>query len=215
MKARTVVYGLLTSVATWCVAILASVPGLVFNKSQRQDGRWTCSLHFSPETHAQWNQFMTLKMNLIGLVFPMLVMTVCYARIINTLMRCRNEKKNKAVRLIFIIMIVYFIFWAPYNIVLLLQTFQTSFALSNCVGINNLSIAIQVTETLAMAHCCINPVIYALAGEKFRKYTCSFFQKHVALHLSSYCRFLYSEPPERSSSTYSHSTGEQDFSAVL
>ncbi|XP_020660263.3 C-C chemokine receptor type 5-like [Pogona vitticeps] len=215
LKARTVVYGILTSFITWGVAILASVPGLVFHKLQRENDRWTCTPHFPLDTQIQWNQFMTLKMNLVGLIFPMIVMTVCYSQIINTLMRCRNEKKNKAVRLIFIIMIVYFIFWAPYNIVLLLQTFQISFSLNTCDGISNLGIAVQVTETLAMAHCCINPVIYALAGEKFRKYTCSFFQKHVAFYLSNYCRFLYSEPLERASSTYSHSTGEQDISAVL
>ncbi|KAH0627253.1 hypothetical protein JD844_002764 [Phrynosoma platyrhinos] len=215
LKARTVVYGIITSVITWCVAILASIPGMVFNRLQKENNRFACTPHFPSETQIRWNQFLTLKMNLIGLIFPMIVMTFCYAQIIVTLMRCRNDKKNKAVKLIFIIMIIYFLFWTPYNIVLLLQTFQTSFRLNNCDDISNLGIAVQVTETLAMAHCCINPVIYAFAGEKFRKYTCTFFQKHVALHLSKHCRFLYIEPLERASSTYSHSTGEQDLSAVL
>nr|XP_060637781.1 C-C chemokine receptor type 5-like [Anolis sagrei ordinatus] len=215
LKVRTVVYGIVTSVVTWCVAILASIPGFIFNKLQREDNRYRCTLNFPHETHANWNQFLTLKINLIGLVFPMMVMIFCYAQIIVTLMRRRNDKKNKAVRLIFIIMIIYFLFWAPYNIVLLLQTFQTSFRLDNCYDYSNLGIALQVTEILAMAHCCINPVIYAFAGEKFRKYTCIFFQKHIAFPLSKHCRFLYTEPLERASSTYSHSTGEQDVSAVL
>ncbi|XP_003225806.1 C-C chemokine receptor type 5 [Anolis carolinensis] len=215
LKARTVTYGIVTSAVTWCVAILASIPWLIFNKLQRENNHCRCTLSFPPETHVNWNQFLTLKINLIGLIFPMIVMIFCYTQIIITLMRCRNDKKNKAVRLIFIIMIIYFLFWAPYNIVLLLQTFQTSFRLDNCYSYSNLGVALQVTETLAMAHCCINPVIYAFAGEKFRKYTCTFFRKHIALHLSKHCRFLYTEPLERASSTYSHSTGEQDLSAAL
>nr|XP_028607032.1 C-C chemokine receptor type 5-like [Podarcis muralis] len=215
LKARTVTYGILTSVVMWGVALLASVPVMVFNRLQKEDNRSVCTPHFSYENQIVWNQFFTLKMNLIGLIFPMIVMTFCYAQIIKTLMKCRNDKKSKAVRLIFIIMIVYFIFWAPYNIVLLLQTFQDAFDLSNCASISNLAIAAQATETIAMAHCCINPVIYAFAGEKFRKYVCSLFRKHVALHLPKTCLSLYTEPLERASSTYSQSTGEHDMSAVL
>ncbi|XP_063160074.1 C-C chemokine receptor type 5-like [Candoia aspera] len=215
LKARTVLYGIITSIITWILALLASSPGIVFYMEQMENDRKTCSSHFPLQSHFAWNKFFTLKLNFIGLIFPMMVMTFCYARIINTLLRCRNEKKNKAVRLIFIIMIVYFLFWAPYNIVLLLQLFQSALSLDKCDNLSSLGVAVQVTETLAVAHCCINPVIYAFAGEKFRKYTMIFFRKHGGHRLPKYCGFLYREPLERTSSTYSHSTGEQDISAVL
>uniref|UniRef100_A0A8D2LWQ3 G-protein coupled receptors family 1 profile domain-containing protein n=2 Tax=Varanus komodoensis TaxID=61221 RepID=A0A8D2LWQ3_VARKO len=210
LKTRTVAYGILTSVITWGIAFLISVPELMFKQVQKQNNRLTCTLHFPPELHIHMNQFMTLKRNLIGLILPMVIMTFCYARIIGTLKRCKSDKKNKAVRLIFIIIIVYFIFWAPYNIVLLLSTFQEAFSLSECTSVSNLGIAVQVTETLTMAHCCVNPVIYAFAGEKFRKFVFSFFRKYLAHSLTKNCRFLYSESVSRASSTYSRSTGEQD-----
>ncbi|XP_013920630.1 PREDICTED: C-C chemokine receptor type 5-like [Thamnophis sirtalis] len=211
LKARTVFYGIITSIITWGLAILACSPGIIFHMAQEEAGRITCSFHFPYQSHFEWNMFFTLELNFIGLIFPMMVMTFCYACIINTLLRCRNEKKNKAVRLIFIIMIVYFLFWAPYNVVLLIQLFK----MDKCSRLSGIGLAIQMTEALAIAHCCINPVIYAFAGEKFRKYTITFFRKHGGHHLSKYCIFLYREPLERASSTYSHSTGEQDISAVL
>ncbi|XP_053121908.1 C-C chemokine receptor type 5-like [Hemicordylus capensis] len=215
LKARSPAYGILTSVITWAIAVLASVPAMIFTTSHPEANRSVCAPHYSYESQTKWNQFTTLKMNLIGLIFPMIVMTFCYTRIIITLLRCRNDKKNKAVKLIFIIMVVYFFFWAPYNIALLLQTFQDSFFDRSCQRIRDLSIAIQVTETIAMAHCCINPVIYAFAGEKFRKYVLSFLHKN-ARHLSKYCQFVYTRPMERTSSTFNTpSTGEQDISAVL
>ncbi|NWH29027.1 CCR5 protein, partial [Grus americana] len=46
LKARTVTYGILTSAVTWAVAIFASVPGIVFHKTQKENARYTCSAHY-------------------------------------------------------------------------------------------------------------------------------------------------------------------------
>ncbi|XP_014646839.1 PREDICTED: C-C chemokine receptor type 2 isoform X2 [Ceratotherium simum simum] len=154
--------------------------------------------------------------SILGLVLPLLVMIICYSGILKTLLRCRNEKKkHKAVRLIFVIMIVYFLFWAPYSIVLILSTFQEFFDLSNCESTGRLDRAMQVTETLGMTHCCINPIIYAFVGEKFRRYLSMFFRKHIAKHLCKQCPVFYRETADRVSSTYTPSTGEQEVSAGL
>lgn len=211
LKARKAVYGSIISVITWGIALLASLPEFIFATAHQTSNHSVCNSRYSNETQKGWNRFMTLKMNLIGLIFPMLVMIFCYSRIISTLRRCRNEKKHKAVKLIFIIVIVYFICWTPFNIALLLQTFQTQFSLNYCGAISDLFIAIQVTQTIAMVHCCLNPLIYAFAGEKFRKYVYSFFRKTIAPH----CSFSHAEISERSSSMYTPSTGEHEPSAVL
>ncbi|POI29639.1 hypothetical protein CIB84_006611, partial [Bambusicola thoracicus] len=215
LKARTVTYGILTSIVTWAVALFASVPGIVFHKTQQENTRYTCSAHYPQEQRDEWKQFLALKMNILGLVIPMIIMICSYTQIIKTLLQCRNEKKNKAVRLIFIIMIVYFFFWAPYNICILLRDFQDSFSITSCEISGQLHKATQVTETISMIHCCINPVIYAFAGEKFRKYLRSFFRKQIASHFSKYCPVFYADTVERASSTYTQSTGEQEVSAAL
>ncbi|NXT76665.1 CCR5 protein, partial [Zapornia atra] len=215
LKARTVTYGILTSMVTWAVAGFASVPGVVFHKSQMENSSYTCSAHYPSEQRNVWKQFLTLKMNILGLVIPMLIMICSYTQIIKTLLQCRNEKKHKAVRLIFIIMIFYFFFWAPYSICLLLRDFQGVFSITTCEGSSQLHIATQVTETISMIHCCINPIIYAFAGEKFRKYLHTFFRKQIAFHCSKYCPVFYADTAERASSTYTQSTGEQEVSAAL
>ncbi|KAM4855951.1 C-C chemokine receptor type 5 [Urocitellus parryii] len=215
LKARTVTFGLVTSGITWVAAVLASLPGVIFTKSQKEASRHTCSLHFPASQYHFWKKFQTLKMVTLGLVLPLLIMVICYSGILRTLLRCRSEKRHKAVRLIFTIMIVYFLFWAPYNIVLLLTTFQEFFGLNNCDSSNRLDQAMQVTETLGMTHCCINPVIYAFVGEKFRRYLSVFFQKHIAKHFCKLCPNFQKEVPERVSSVYTRSTGEQDISVGL
>ncbi|XP_025740634.2 C-C chemokine receptor type 5 isoform X1 [Callorhinus ursinus] len=216
LKARTVTFGVVTSGVTWVVAVFASLPGIIFTRSQKEGSRFTCSPHFPPSQYRFWKNFLTLKMSILGLVLPLLVMVICYSAILKTLLRCRNEKKrHKAVRLIFVIMIVYFLFWAPYNIVLLLSTFQESFGLNNCSSSNRLDQAMQVTETLGMTHCCINPVIYAFVGEKFRNYLLEFFRKHIARRFCKRCPVFLGDVSERASSVYTRSTGEQEISVGL
>ncbi|XP_061051298.1 C-C chemokine receptor type 2-like [Eubalaena glacialis] len=212
LKARTVTFGVVTSGVTWVVAVFASLPGIIFIKSQEEHSGYACAPYFP----LGWKNFHTIMRSILGLVLPLLVMIVCYSGILKTLLRCRNEKKkHKAVRLIFVIMIVYFLFWAPYNIVLLLSTFQVFFGLSNCKNSSQLDQAMQVTETLGLTHCCINPIIYAFVGEKFRRYLSVFFRKHIAKHLCKQCPVFYGETGDRVSSTYTPSTGEQEVSAVL
>ncbi|XP_032723739.1 C-C chemokine receptor type 5 isoform X3 [Lontra canadensis] len=216
IKARTVTFGVVTSGVTWVVAVFASLPGIIFTRSQKERSRLTCSPHFPPTHYHFWKNFLTLKMTILGLVLPLLIMVVCYSAILKTLLRCRNEKKrHKAVRLIFVIVIVYFLFWAPYNIVLLLSTFQESFGLNNCSSSNRLDQAMQVTETLGMTHCCINPIIYAFVGEKFRNYLLKFFRKHIARHLCKHCPVFLGDVSDRASSVYTRSTGEQEISVGL
>ena len=111
LRARTVTFGIVTSIVVWVLAILASVPGLYFSKTQWEFTHYTCSLHFPPESFTKWKQFQALKLNILGLILPLLVMIVCYTGIIKILLRRPNEKKAKAVRLIFVIMIIFFLFF--------------------------------------------------------------------------------------------------------
>ncbi|NXL91526.1 CCR2 protein, partial [Alectura lathami] len=215
LKARTVTYGILTSIVTWAVAIFASVPGIVFHRAERENSRYTCSAHYPNDGLINWKHSYVLKMNILGLIIPMLIMIFSYSQILKILLRCKNEKKQKAVRLIFVIMIFYFIFWTPFHIASFLHTFQSSVFTTSCEILGRLEKAIQVTETISMIHCCINPVIYAFVGEKFRKYLYTFFRRHVAAHLCKKCPALYREKLERVSSTFTASTGEHDVSTGL
>ncbi|KAJ7404232.1 C-C chemokine receptor type 5 [Pitangus sulphuratus] len=215
LKARTVTYGILTSTITWAVALLASVPGMVFQKTQKEGLHYTCSAHYPSDSTINWKYSFILKMNILGLIVPMLIMIFSYSQILKMLLRSKNEKKQKAVRLIFVIMIFYFIFWTPFHISSFLHTFQGSLFTPSCDIKGQLEKAIQVTETISMIHCCINPVIYAFVGEKFRKYLLTFFRKHVAAHLCKKCPSLYHEKLERGSSTFTASTAEHDISTGL
>ncbi|XP_042522037.1 C-C chemokine receptor type 1-like [Dipodomys spectabilis] len=212
LRARTVTFGLITSMLTWVVAFLASIPGLYFSRTQLEFTHRTCSLHFPAESLRHWRRFQALKMNLFGLLLPLVVMIVCYSGIISILLRRPNERKAKAVRLIFAIMIIFFLFWAPYNLCMFVSAFQDSLFTQMCEQSRQLDVAIQVTEVIAYSHCCINPIIYVFVGERFRKYLRQLFQRHVAVHLVHWLPFISVDRLDRASSV-SPSTGEHELSA--
>ncbi|XP_038622336.1 C-C chemokine receptor type 3-like [Tachyglossus aculeatus] len=211
LKVRTVTVGFVSSAVSWIFAGLAALPELIFQTSQRKSLRPTCSLYFPHDTAGAWKYLQALKQNILGFALPLLIMVVCYTGIINRLLRRRSEKKVVVVRLIFVIMLIFFIFWTPYNLVQLIFAFQEFFFENEneCERSNQLDIALQVTEVIAFTHCCANPVIYAFVGERFRKYLCHFFQRHIAANLCKRVPFSPGKKLERTCSGIP-STGEQE-----
>ncbi|XP_062980106.1 C-C chemokine receptor type 1-like [Elgaria multicarinata webbii] len=216
LRARTVFHGAFSSIVTWLVAFLASVPAFVFKRVQEEyEGNIKCRSLYPNGKEREWKQVVTLMMFILGIAIPWVIMVFCYVQIIMVLTKSRNVRKQKAVRLIFVIMIVYFILWMPYNIVNLLHTYQNSMlsgSLNN--GSSYLDVAVDVTEIISMVHCCLNPVIYAFVGEKFRKYLLILFQKHISVYLCKLCPGRDRPYLERTTST-SISTTEHDISTGL
>ncbi|XP_060639409.2 C-C chemokine receptor type 5-like [Anolis sagrei] len=209
LRARTVFYGTFSSAITWVVATLASVPASIFSHVQKEVESCKCNVFYPPGKEEEWKQVINLMMFILGLAIPFAIMIFCYSQIIWVLMKGHNERKRKAVRLIFAIMIVYFIFWMPYTITSLIHTYQSAF-FSCGLGVDcdgNLRLALEVTEVIAMIHCCLNPLIYAFVGENFRKYISVFFRKHIAVYL---CWLCPSQPKLEQSSSSSRSTTEHN-----
>ncbi|KAF6098855.1 C-C motif chemokine receptor 1 [Phyllostomus discolor] len=211
LRIRTVTFGVITSSIIWALAILAAIPGFYFSKTQEELGRCTCSLHFPQEHLQQWRQFQALKLNIAGLILPLAVMIVCYTGIIRTLLKRPNEKKAKAVRLIFVVMLIFFLFWTPFNLTVFVSAFQNTILSSQCEQSKQLDVAIQVTEMVAYSHCCINPIIYVFVGQRFRKYLCQLFHRLLSMPPMKWQPFLHTDRLERASSM-PPSTGEQELS---
>ncbi|XP_028926499.1 C-C chemokine receptor type 1-like [Ornithorhynchus anatinus] len=211
LKVRTVTVSFVSSAVAWILAGFTALPDFIFQKTQTKNLRRTCSLYFPHDTAETWKYLQALKQNILGFALPLLVMVVCYTGIIKRLLRQRGERKVVVVRLIFVIMLIFFIFWTPYNLVHLIFAFQ-EFIFENeneCERSNQLDIALQVTEVIAFTHCCANPVIYAFVGERFRKYLCHFFQRHIAANLCKLVPFSPGKKLERTCSGIP-STGEQE-----
>ncbi|XP_062847665.1 C-C chemokine receptor type 5-like, partial [Trichomycterus rosablanca] len=162
---RSVKAGIALSLFIWVLSLGASLPTIIFSQTKNESGEWTCKPEYP---HGAWRQFSYIELNILGWVLPLSVMVFCYSRIIPILRSIKSQRKHKAVRLILVLVAVFFLFWTPYNLVIFMHFLHYSGYMQNCEWKKGLDMAMQWVETIAFSHCCINPIIYGFTGQRFR-----------------------------------------------
>ncbi|XP_020492952.2 C-C chemokine receptor type 1 [Labrus bergylta] len=105
---------------------------------------------------------------LLFLIFPLVVVTYCYVRIAITVISSKIVTKFKTVRLIFFIVLLFFVCWTPYNITLFLKDkFQLT---ADCEVLKKIDYLHHVTRNLTYLYFCISPIFYTFVGKKFQNY---------------------------------------------
>ncbi|OCT66038.1 cysteinyl leukotriene receptor 1 [Xenopus laevis] len=108
----------------------------------------------------------------IGFIIPFTTILVCYTMIIRTLlknsMKKQQDSRKKAIRMIIIVMAVFFLSFMPYHIQ---RTVHLHFLKQNKDCKENLAWQKTVVLTLALAasNCCFDPLLYFFSGENFRR----------------------------------------------
>ncbi|GAA6093185.1 C-C chemokine receptor type 10 [Tachysurus ichikawai] len=102
-----------------------------------------------------------------GFCVPCVAMLVCYSAIGHVLMQGRGKcfRRQKTLRLIVALIGLFLLFQLPYAIVLSIRIFTTSYTCELWSGIH---LAEDITRSLAYVRCCLNPLLYALVGVRFR-----------------------------------------------
>ncbi|KAJ8408202.1 hypothetical protein AAFF_G00264300 [Aldrovandia affinis] len=143
----------------WAIAFLAAAPDLSFVKMQELDGKKTCVHDFGEEHTSLWRVFTRFELNILGFLMPFLAMLFFYLRIYCVAFRSKMGKKCRALRLAVALVVVFFVLWFPYNLVVLLHSLQDLHVMiSDCAASRRLDLALQVTESLAFTHACLNPI---------------------------------------------------------
>lgn len=185
IKVRTASVGTALSLAVWLAAIAATVPLMVFYQVSSEDGLLQC-FQFYDEQSLRWKLSTHFEINTLGLLLPFAILLFCYVRILQQLRGCLNRNRTRAIKLVLTVVIVSLLFWVPFNVALFLTSLHDMHILDGCVTRQRLALATHVTEVISFAHCCVNPVIYAFIGEKFKKHLLDVFRKscsHIFLYV--------------------------------
>ncbi|XP_069752269.1 P2Y purinoceptor 2-like [Narcine bancroftii] len=76
--------------------------------------------------------------------------------------------KNKAIKLIIIVLFVFFLCFVPFHVT---RTMYYTFRVlkKSCSTLNVVNFTYKVTRPLASINSCINPILYFLAGDNYRR----------------------------------------------
>lgn len=160
--------------AVWLFCLLLSIPDWTFRVATLDSRRnkTECVPWFPDES--EWYLATRVLCHVVGFALPAIMLLFCYTCILLRLQRgSQGMQKKRAMRVIIALVLAFFISWTPYNITLIIDTVHTGYSQSgnqtSCGGLTALDIALTATSTLAYLHCCVNPVLYAFIGVKFRQ----------------------------------------------
>ncbi|XP_037396897.1 chemokine XC receptor 1-like [Pygocentrus nattereri] len=169
-------------VIAWVFSFAAASPELLYSEDTPDPKDFTLqnitdfTKHYCTHYSTEAIFGVTYQQNILFVV-AFSVMGFCYIRIILTIPKSQRNNRNRTRRLIFSIVVLFFICWAPYNIVMFLKT---------CDVFIQIDSAFVVCQLLAFSHCCFNPVLYVFVDVKFRNNLKMLLQKmFVRCRLSS------------------------------
>ncbi|NXK73956.1 CCR8 protein, partial [Amazona guildingii] len=212
LRVRTAAHGAITSLVLWAVAILASAPDLIFFQETNYNNQTKCLPHY-PDSNNGWRTFSNFEVNVLGWLIPVGVLIFCYHSILKNLQKCHTHNKYRAIKLAFIVVIVFILFWTPINIVLFLDSLKNMHIIDDCQTSQRLDLAMELAEALSFVHCCLNPVIYAFVGEKFKKHLHEAFRKYGRFLL--FCKDHSGHRLDKHSSLQAASSQSSSVGAVL
>ncbi|XP_075943900.1 chemokine XC receptor 1-like [Anarhichas minor] len=162
--------GAYVSFLLWIISIGAAIPSLLYSTLVSIPHKDKHSLGCEYEDPL-WKSISVFQQNIFFLV-AFAVMAFCYIQLLWKITRTRSHTKNRAVKLVFCIVAVFFLGWVPYNVVIFLRVLADNLVApyDDCDATINLDYAFFVCRLIAFSHCCLNPVFYAFVGVKFRSH---------------------------------------------
>ncbi|KAL6468167.1 hypothetical protein MHYP_G00238440 [Metynnis hypsauchen] len=201
-QSRRRVYAFTSSGVVWFISILASIKDMVLYdvRDSKLEGRLCEETGYTQKTMVKWQLVGYYQQFGLFFLLPLMMVLYCYGRITVRIVSTRMREKCRAVKLIFVIILTFFICWTPYNVVILLSAVKLSSGDNSCS--DGLDYALYVTRNIAYLYCCISPVFYTFVGKKFQ----SHFRKLLAKHIPCLKITILSSQSSRTTSFKSPNT---------
>ncbi|XP_077953000.1 C-C chemokine receptor type 3-like isoform X3 [Gasterosteus aculeatus] len=168
-RLRSQRYAAVSCVVVWLVSCLACIKPMILHKAFVDFENTTYCQEYPNEIPGIEGKLLSDFGFYIQLMFflivPLAVTIYCYVRIAITVVSSKIVTKFKTVRLIFVIVLLFFTCWTPFNILMLMNDED-----DDCETRQKMDYALEVTRVMAYAYFCISPVFYTFVGKKFQKY---------------------------------------------
>ncbi|XP_044289144.1 G-protein coupled estrogen receptor 1 [Varanus komodoensis] len=163
---RTMEHARLSCGLIWLASISAALVPFTAVHLQHTGEVYFC---FADVEEIQWLEIT------LGFIIPFAIIGLCYSLIVRVLVRAHKHRslrlrRQKALRMIVVVVLVFFICWLPENVFISVQLLQkTEQASSRSQSFrHNYPLTGHIVNLAAFSNSCLNPLIYSFLGETFR-----------------------------------------------
>ncbi|XP_028825990.1 C-C chemokine receptor type 10 [Denticeps clupeoides] len=159
----------LACAAVVLTSIALSLPDFVFAAVEKEGDSARCVMEVQVELDSRRMKLAMRGAKIVGFCGPFAVMLFCYSAIGYVLVQGQGKgpgwRRQRTLRLMVALVLLFLLFQLPHAVVLSLRVAAYS---RTCDAWKSTLTWESVTRTLAYARCCLNPVLYALMGVRFR-----------------------------------------------
>uniref|UniRef100_A0A8C3XEY8 C-C chemokine receptor type 10 n=1 Tax=Cyanoderma ruficeps TaxID=181631 RepID=A0A8C3XEY8_9PASS len=160
----------LTVGLVWLLATLLAMPQFIYSQPQQHQNLQFCHVVFPHVASRAARGANNLLQVVLGFVIPFLVMTGCYAAVARTLLASRGAKPHRTLRVLLALVLVFVVLQLPHSLMVLLDAAELLAGWEmSCAQSRRKDLALLVTGGLVYLRCCLNPLLYAFLGQRFRR----------------------------------------------
>ncbi|KAF7215040.1 C-X-C chemokine receptor type 1 [Nothobranchius furzeri] len=178
-------------VVVWVVGGILSLPGF-FNSAFKStnNSNLVCAEQYDLGSAEEWRLATRVLSHTLGFLVPLAIMLPCYGITMQRLLHIRGGfQRRRAMRVIVCVVVAFLLCWTPYHIAVLTDTFfRAKIVPYRCQERMAVDQTMFVTQSLGLLHSCVNPVLYALVGQKFRRKLAQKLRKMGVLEKTSVSR---------------------------
>lgn len=162
----------LLCLAVWLLVASCLVPNLFFVTTSSRGDTILCHDTTRPE---EFDHYVHFNSAIMGLFFgvPCLVTLVCYGLMARRLYRplpgaAQPSSRLRSLRTIAVVLTVFAVCFVPFHITRTIY-YMARLLKADCQVLNIVNVVYKVTRPLASANSCLDPVLYLLTGDKYRR----------------------------------------------
>lgn len=149
----------------WGLALLLTIPSFLYRTLQEEHfpTRVVCGMDYGPNGRLKEKAVAIMRL-VVGFLWPLFTLTICYTFLLIRTWRRKATRSTKTLKVVVAVVTSFFIFWLPYQVTGMIMALysKSSPVFQRANKLDPLCVSV------AYINCCINPIIYVVAGRGFQ-----------------------------------------------
>ena len=168
-------------VVIWTSCFVISTPLWMYSEVSSNNQSVRCSIHWPDTTKLEHLWFWTMFELCLCFVLPIIVMTVCYSRLLYCVIKKTIDSRRgqggksplrRVTTMVFIVSFVFVVCWSPYHVMKVVGVYKTQTVDPSRPPVPDMRYTVLyiLSQVLVYISSCCNPFIYFITSTDFRKY---------------------------------------------